>query len=249
MDFPDLIGALRREGALLPAAAERAPSLDAAVPSCPDWNVRDLLRHVGGVHRWATAIVTRTRTEPFDPFAELEGHWPVDDALVDWFREGHLALVTALEQAPADLQCFAFLPAPSPRAFWARRQAHETGIHRADAEGAAGPITPYEADVAVDGVEEMLFGFASRPRSKLVSSTPRTLQLHASDAARNWRVAVGPDGPAITREHGPADCSVSGTASDLFLLLWNRRAADGLQVDGDPAVLELWRENVRIRWG
>ena len=148
MDVTDLIGALRREGALLAAAAERQ-ALDAPVPTCPDWSVRDLVRHVAGVHRWATAIVTRARTEPFDPFAELEGHWPADDALVDWFRAGHLALVTALEQAPDELQCFAFLPAPSPRAFWARRQAHETGIHRADVEGASGPITPYQPDAAV----------------------------------------------------------------------------------------------------
>ena len=34
------------------------------------------------------------------------------------------------------MRCFAFLPAPSPLAFWARRQAHETGIHRADVESA-----------------------------------------------------------------------------------------------------------------
>src|ERR1051326_790516 len=57
------IGALRREGELLAAAAERA-GMGAAVPSCPDWTVRDLLKHTGYVHRWATDIVSRGLARP-----------------------------------------------------------------------------------------------------------------------------------------------------------------------------------------
>src|ERR1700691_3662464 len=34
------------------------------VPSCPDWNVGQLLRHLGGVHRWAATIVRTQTTEP-----------------------------------------------------------------------------------------------------------------------------------------------------------------------------------------
>jgi uncharacterized protein (TIGR03083 family) len=247
MDATEHIGVLQREGTLLAEAAERAP-LDAPLPTCPDWTVRDLVRHIGGIHRWATAIVSRTRTERFDPFQELEGHWPADYALVDWFREGHLALVDALDSAPPDLQCFTFLPAPSPRAMWARRQAHETGIHRADVEGASGPITPYDPGVAADGIEELLFGFLSRPRSKPTAEVPRTLQLRAIDSGRDWRVAIGPNGPSVTREYAPADCSVSARTSDLFLLLWNRRSLQGLDVAGASELLELWRESVHVRW-
>src|SRR5262249_53658636 len=65
--------------------------------------------------------------------------------LPGWFREGHAALVQALSVAGPDLNCWAFLAAPSPLAFWARRQAHETAIHRVDAGQAA--VTPGDAAV------------------------------------------------------------------------------------------------------
>ena len=44
------------------------------------------------------------------------------------------------------------------------------------------------------------------------------------------------------------DCEVHGTASDLHLLLWNRRGADGLDVQGDASLLTHWRDTVQIRW-
>jgi hypothetical protein len=62
---------------------------------------------------------------------------PGDDELPGWFREGHASLVRVLEAADPDMTCWTFLDAPSSVAFWARRQAHETAIHRVDAEQAA----------------------------------------------------------------------------------------------------------------
>src|SRR5205823_13249344 len=142
---------------------------------------------------------------------------PPDNALVEWFEAGRAALLRTLENAPPDVDCFTFLPAPSPLAFWARRQAFVTGIHRVDAEGASGSITPFEPAAAVDGIEEILFGFASRSRSKLLSATPRTLQIGATDAGCDWLVKISSARPEVTRGAAMADTSVSGTASDLFL--------------------------------
>jgi hypothetical protein len=51
------------------------------------------------------------------------------------------------------------------------------------------------------------------------------------------------------KEHGDARCSVVGSASDLYLLMWNRRSADGLDVRGDDQVLRDWRNNAKISWG
>jgi uncharacterized protein (TIGR03083 family) len=78
---------------------------------------------------------------------------PEDDVLVEWFVAGHAALVQALRDADPDLACWTFLPAPSPLAFWARRQAHETGIHRVDAESPADSITPFPPAFAADASE------------------------------------------------------------------------------------------------
>lgn len=250
MEVSDYIAALRREGDAL-ATVAAGSDLDAPIPTCPDWRMRDLLRHTSNVHRWATAHVGQRRTRPMDKTEEaaLFARWPDDEALVAWFRAGHAALVHSLEAAAPDLDCWAFLPAPSPLAFWARRQAHETAIHRADVEIAAGPITAFPAAFAADGIDELLFGFASRPRGRLRADPPRTIHLHAADAEREWLVRVEPERVEVANARdGSGDCTVRGRASDLYLLLWNRRAPDGLDVRGDDTLLDLWRRSVRIRW-
>jgi uncharacterized protein (TIGR03083 family) len=249
MDVVEHVAALRRDGALL-AEAAAAVDLDTPVPNCPTWRLRDLVRHVGGVHRWAAAYVGGARPGPMDDQETRQIMAPpvADGALVGWFLEGHANLVRTLEAAPGDLACWSFLPAPSPLAFWARRQAHETAIHRADAQSPAGAVTPFPPAFAADGLDELLWGFASRRNGKLRADPPRSLHLHATDTGADWLVRVEPDRIAVEREAGDADWSVRGPASDLYLLLWNRRGTDGLQVQGDPAMLELWRTSVRIRW-
>src|SRR6516165_11402188 len=160
MDVATHIEALRMEGDHM-AAAIRAADPGAPVPPCSDWVVRDLVRHMGGVHRWATGYVAEARTEysPTD-LEVLVGGWPADADMTDWFVEGHAKLVAALEAAPPDLACWTFLPAPSPRAMWARRQAHETAIHRVDAELAAGTAEHgFAPPFAADGVDELLTCF------------------------------------------------------------------------------------------
>ena len=75
--------------------------------------------------------------------------WPDDDDLINWYLDTNANLVDALESAPPDVESFTFLPAPSPLAMWARRQAHETSIHRFDAENAAGIASEFDPTFAV----------------------------------------------------------------------------------------------------
>jgi len=248
MEIAEHIAALRAAGRRLAEAAADC-DLDAPVPTCPDWRLRDLVHHVGTIHRWATSFVNGTRRDRYDPFADMtEADWPPDAALVDWFRAGHAGLVQALDAAPPDLDAPTFLPAPSPLAFWARRQAHETTIHRVDAESPSGAITPCPPAFACDGIDEILFGFAARRGSRLVADPPQRLALHTTDLPADWLIEIGPSGPTTRHEHGPADCTVSGPAADLYLLLWNRRPADGLDVAGDASLLDRWRTSVQVRW-
>ena len=182
MDVDEHLDALRREGELLVAAAAKA-GLDAAVPTCPEWRVRDLVAHTGGVHRWAAAHVGDALVDEMDDVRvkAVFDSAPADDALLDWCRAGHAALVRTLASAPADTQCWTFMAAPSPVAFWARRQAHETSIHRIDAEIATGDITTFEGRFAADGIDEILTGFLPRRSGRFTADPAHRLAVTASD--------------------------------------------------------------------
>ncbi|GAA2218585.1 maleylpyruvate isomerase family mycothiol-dependent enzyme [Streptomyces nogalater] len=237
---------LDREGRLLAAAAAAAgPGAD--VPPCPGWRVRDLVRHIGAVHRWAATLVARRAATP-PPLDDPPE--PADEELVSWYRDSHRLVVDTLAAAPADLDCWTFhtAPSPSPLAFWARRQAHETAVHRYDAERArGGEPSPIERDFAVDGIDELLRGFHTRDRSRLRSERPRVVRVRAVDAGPDavWTVRLT-DRPAVAVRavEGEADAELSGPADQLYLALWNR--TDVPRVTGDPALAALWRERSGI---
>jgi uncharacterized protein (TIGR03083 family) len=241
MQIAERIEQLVADGALLADAAERA-GWDAPVPAT-SWNVRELVTHVGGVHRWAADIVARGGHSFDTASGDAVGTGPDDGELLAWFRGGHAELVETLRAAPPDLDCAVFLPAPSPLAFWARRQAHETAIHRADAEGVAGPVTPFPAPFAQDGIDELLTGFAAR-RNKAVNALG-SISVAASDGP-SWLVTLGGERIVAREDDSRADATVSGTSSDLYLWLWNRPSA--AVVSGDEAIANLWR-GVRVSWG
>ncbi|HET7245200.1 MAG TPA: maleylpyruvate isomerase family mycothiol-dependent enzyme [Streptosporangiaceae bacterium] len=251
---PAYIAALGREADLLAAAAERA-GMGAAVPSCPGWAVRDLLKHTGYVHRWAAGIVAQGLARPPGGASEEEilAQGPGDAELPGWFREGHTALVHALSGAPPDLDCWAFLAAPSPLAFWARRQVHETAIHRVDAEQAAGRASApvFESAFAADGVDELIMGFLARSiRRGRWPGLDAGLAIHAADGVESadWLVTGGAGEPGVSRGTGEAACDVTGPARDLYLTLWNRRPPEALQVTGDPGILAAFTRELQITW-
>jgi uncharacterized protein (TIGR03083 family) len=255
MDTAQHLAALERDGNLLAAAAERA-GLGAPVPSCPPWAVRDLLRHAGYIHRWAASHACGQPLPGDPPEAEVLRGGPPDAGLVGWFRAGHADLISALRAADPERQFWAPVPGPSGQAAWSRRQAHETAIHRVDAELAAGPVTPFPADFAADGIDELIMGFLGR-RTQAPDAGPQAgrLQVVADDGgapAAAWLVELTGDGRAarVQRGPGPAACTVSGPASGLYQLLWNRCDATtaDVTVSGDGALAQSWRDGIRIRW-
>ena len=190
MEITEHIAMLRRQGDLLAAAAERA-GLDAAVPPCPPWLVKDLLRHTGYIHRWAAQHVTERPAQVLDgpPEEEILCGGAPDSELLDWFRAGYAALAQTLATADPALEYAAFIAAPSALAFWARRQAHETAIHRADAESAAGTTPEYPADFAADGVDELIMGFGRRRKYQPAASPHGgLLRVLAADTGDVWSV-------------------------------------------------------------
>lgn len=247
----EFLDQLARAGDGLKAAAVRS-GLDATVPTCPEWSVRDLLRHVGGVHRWARVAVAERRAQRPDreEARRIRGSWPADDdGLLAWYEDGLEALLRTLESAEPDLACWTFLPAPSGLAFWCRRQAHETAIHWVDAELAAGsaPLDQVEwaADFAVDGIDEVLAIVRTR-FVELRAEPSWSLGIRCTDVDAGWRVRIGADPPYVDEVPDVADCIVSGPASAVYLMLWNRLRPEDLEIRGDASVLQKWRETVAI---
>jgi uncharacterized protein (TIGR03083 family) len=221
------------------AAAARGLDLDARVPSCPDWNVAKLVRHTGTAQRWSAGVV-RTR-EPLSP-KSLDLALPEDPAgLPDWLEQSAAELVATLSGAdPAD-ECWTWT-ADRHVGFWARRMAHETSVHRWDAEGVSGDPEPIEGGLAVDGIDEHLANLPSILGPESTRGSGETLHLHCTDRDGEWLLRLGADGPEVRREHAKGDVALRGSASDLFLVLIGRMAPTAVDVFGDPAILGRWAE-------
>lgn len=261
MEISDYIHVLNGQGVMLANAAHLG-GLDAAVPTCPPWRARDLLCHVGYVHRWATKYVLEQVTEMVPELTEAEqfAGGPPDDQVIGWFLDGLTSLTDAFSSADPATRAWTFFPAASPLAFWARRQAHETAIHCADAKYAAGLRHSYPAEFAADGIDELLMGFLRRdsvdPATVATTGGLLALSVRAADTDQDWHVVLTQDGSKIvTTGRGQCSsdliaCTLTGPASGIYLLLWNRAdpVSAGVSVSGDEQVLHAWRNGVRVSW-
>jgi uncharacterized protein (TIGR03083 family) len=220
------------------------------VPTCPDWTLRQLATHVGRAHRWAAEIAA-TRSARAIPVREVpDGRFPDDPAQhAPWLRAGAARVIEAVREAGSD-PVWAF-DELRPASFWGRRMAHETAVHRADAELASGREAFLAPDLAADGIDERL-GFLSGPihggQDPRLGALPdgAVLHVHATDdglgEAGEWLVRR--EGPELTVEHGhgKGDVALRGPAARLLLVLVRRVPPDDPQVQvlGDAALLAGW---------
>ena len=240
----DHLQALRTEGDRL-VAAVRGADPDAGVPGLT-WDVRTVATHTGAVHRWAADVVRRRlATNETGGSVAFEPTGLPDDDLADWLAAGLADLVDTLAEAPPDLACFTFVGGVAPRTFWRRRQAHETAVHRADVEASgSGGVTPVPAELAQDGLAELVGAFATEAG---FASARRGVLLLLPDDGAAWRVRFG-SGPhevvsGADVDPTEGDAVVRGSSSALYFWAWHRPAQ--VEISGDPSVLALWRD-VRI---
>ena len=219
------------------------------VPTCPDWTLRQLVTHVGRAHRWAAEIAS-TRSAEFIPFRQVpDGRLPDDPAQhAPWLRAGAARVVEAVRAAGSDPVWAS--GGLRPASFWGRRMAHETAVHRADAEIAAGREVRFEPDVAADAIDEWL-GFMSGlgddgdPRAGALPDGA-VLHVHATDegldGAGEWLVRREGSAVTVRPGHGRGDVALRGPAARLLLVLVRRVPPDDPQVQvlGDPALLAGW---------
>ena len=216
--------------------------LDAAVPSCPDWKVRDLVQHLGTVHRWAELLV-RCRSKSRISFGDVKlGEAPYDD---EWLRAGGLALAATLRSADPDEPMWAWGVDQHVR-FWSRRQLHETLVHRVDLELAKGVTSEVSADVAVDAVDEFLANLENDRDVHLIARREHPdgerLQFRIAGGSEMWNVQLTASGFEFVDASPHADAVILADPAELLALLLRRRPAEEcvIAVEGDRSLVDYW---------
>jgi uncharacterized protein (TIGR03083 family) len=212
--------------------------LDAPVPTCQDWAVADLTRHVAQVYLH--------KVECMRAGGEVEADWPPaglrDEEPVALLDRAYGELVAELTtRDPAD-RGGTWYPLDPTVGFWFRRMAQESVIHRIDAElGAGVPIAPVPHDLAVDGIDELLKVFVAYSvdawgdyfTEALAGSPGWVYQIRtaatADEPSVTWLVRTSPG--HFTVEGGPGekiaeelvpDVAIGGTPTDVLRWSWNR---------------------------
>ena len=207
------------------------------VPTCPGWNVSQLARHVDGGQRWARDIVaTRAvaRRRAMSRCATcLAPPTRIPTRLSASLTEAAAALTSTLTEAGPDAQMWCPVDGGGS-AFYARRFAYETAIHRADAALALGVGLRARPDcrgrrastsgwnsVACLSISRFIRGCAS------FSRPARTIGLHATDTDAHWLLDLTGDVIAWRRADEPAAAEIRAPVTDLLLAIYRRRPVSG----------------------
>jgi uncharacterized protein (TIGR03083 family) len=233
----------RDDAELLGRVAGR--DLDRPIPTCPGWDVREVVRHSGSVYLHKVEWLRRGR-RPQD--GEWESHPSEGEDLVGWFLEAQRRLARDLVRLGRDQPADTWSPNHRTVGFWYRRMALETVVHRVDVEVAFGELSAIDLALASDGVAEVLEVFLAARDYEIedgVASGAVEVQL---DDAR-WRVELNATetlvAGAVRADDGPAaSATVSGNAPDLFLYLWGRKPPEAVRREGDIELVNALRHQL-----
>ena len=232
------LGHVRDEAARLGEVGRMG--LEAPVPSCPGWTVDDVLRHV------ATVFVHKVEVLRL---GALPDPWPPDftgrDTL-EWYDEARAAIVAALEKAGTSLETWTFNPADSTSGFWYRRMALESVVHRIDVEQAHDVVTPIATELALDGIDELLYPNLGGPWwEEGDTAHPIDATVRITAEGRSWTISA--DSTSITvaqGAEGDAAAELFGPPEAVFLWLWGRTDSSAIQSAGDETVVREFRARV-----
>lgn len=222
------------------------------IPTCPEWNLTQVFRHVGRGHRWAAQIVAERLDHALDPRDVVDGKPPADPAAaIEWLNDGAQLVLDAIAQIGPDNPAWTFL-GPRPSVWWLRRRVHEATVHRADVALALGGEFTLAPELAGDGIGEWLDLVTARlGRDGQALAGGQSVHLHATDdglgAAGEWTISRSADTGAVSwaHEHGKGSVALRGPARDLFLAVMCRVpvADTGIAMFGDTAVWQNWLDH------
>jgi uncharacterized protein (TIGR03083 family) len=181
-----------------------------------------------------------------EPHADLAV--PPGVEILPWWDAEYQELINLLDALDPEMPAWNWAPQAKTAAFWHRRMAHETAVHRWDAQLAIGRGEPVEAKLAADGVNEVLDSWLPAGRRRGPVDRTGVVQLEATDVEQHWFVRLRGEGIALLDTDTLLDADdpharvlARGTASDLLLALYGRVPFDVLDVSGDGTLLESLR--------
>lgn len=238
--FSELVATIRREGEGICSAG--AVDLEVKVPTCGDWTMRELLAHVASVYRRAaTAVGERATTEvawtaPPDDLEDVSAY--LAEALDD--------LVHALSDSDAETPVWNWSGEDQTARFWARRMAHESAVHRYDAQRAHGVAQPIDTDLSCDGMDELVDLVLPRIITRDQPDLPTGVYQFVATDGSEWVLRSGDEG--IERLAAPrnVDVMISGPASAVLLAAYGRVKWASLETSGDEQLLTAWSNAFRF---
>lgn len=215
-------------------AALATSALDTRVPTCPDYDLAALTKHVGEFCGFWTHVVCEGAGREKTPFVDCPSS---TDEIPSWFDMLATNLVEVLRATAPETACWTWVPDRQNVAFVARRCAHELAIHRYDAQLAAETPQAIDALTAADGIEEIFVMHAAFEQS--VNGDGETVHLHAAEG-QEWIITLSPEGMLVDRTHGKADVALRGAVSDIELTLYQRPPVQPVEILGDRTALDAW---------
>src|SRR4051812_40304414 len=173
MEYAEHVEAVERETSAFARALMKG-DVQAQVPTCPDWTLLDLAKHVGEIMGFWSHVLAEGTGRPKPEIQDGPGPAPTM-----WFTTIASALVGELKVTPPETEVWTWDPNDQSARFAARRIAHETVIHRFDAQSAVGNAQPIEPGLAADGIEEIFAMIGASTDSG--RGEGQTLHLHGTD--------------------------------------------------------------------
>jgi uncharacterized protein (TIGR03083 family) len=167
--------------------------------------------------------------------------WPSDRDPVEWLRDAHERLLAMFERSDATSPSATWWPPDQTVGFWARRMAQETVVHRVDAELTTGASTPVDADLAVDGIDEILRLMLAGDWSEDPDDELTGERVRIATGGWTWWVTLARDAIEVADDGADERAAIEGSPPDVFLWLWGRAPDERIGRSGDRELIRKLR--------
>jgi len=205
--------------------AAAIPETPVEVPSCPGWSTNDLAKHMAHVYL-GQAYVVETGSQ-----AENKEHlalYPRTDDAMEFMTWGFEAITKALDINRTERPTWSWHHNDHSVDFWFRRMAHETVIHRIDAEQAVSTVSKIDEVFALDGVDEVLDFLplmGSWPEVPNVDFGIVSIVATTKSRSQVWDLNFTDKAATVSaadQANASARLVISGDAEAMDLYLWGR---------------------------